>query len=129
MYKKMAGVIFTLLIVFFFSGCGDSRVDPIKDGYLKAFGTEVTIGEVFDVVAEGGVDWEAQELASSEAEASTHYLVEAKWDGSGGEIAIQFLVKNDGSDFRLHGSKIGGSFQNAIITILAIKKAYNQKNQ
>lgn len=118
-------LLFSILLIL--TGCGNSRCDMVKNGYLKAFGDQVTIGEALDVVAGGSVDWVAKELAPSEAEKDTHYLVEAQWEGSGGNIVVQFVVKNDGSDFRLHGSLIGGKFNNAFVTVLAIKKAYNDK--
>jgi hypothetical protein len=118
-------LLFSLLIVL--TGCGSNKYDVVKNGHLKAFGDKVTIGEALDVVSGGATRWEAKALAPSEAEKDTHYLVEAKWEGSGGDIVVQFVVKNDGSDFRLHGSIIGGKFNNAFVTVLAIKKAYNDK--
>lgn len=118
-------LLFSILLVL--AGCGNSRCDVVKNGYLKAFGDQVTIGEALDVVG-GSVDWVAKELAPSEADHNTHYLVEAQWEGKGGDIVVQFVVKNDGSDFRLHGSLINGKFNNAFVTVLAIKKAYNDKN-
>ncbi len=128
---KNKGITTALLIslLVFSIGCGadTDKYNTVKNGYLKAFGDEVTIGQAFEVVSGGAVNWEARELAPSEAEHTTHYLVEAKWVGSK-EIAVQFVVKNDGSDFRLHGSLMGGEFVNAFTTVLAFKKAYNQKN-
>jgi hypothetical protein len=120
-------ILFSILLVL--AGCGNNRYDVVKNGYLKAFGDQVTIGEALEVVSGGSIRWEAKELAPSEAEKDTHYLVEAKWEGSGGNIVVQFVVKNDGSNFRLHGSLIGGKFNNAFVTVLAIKKAYNEKNK
>lgn len=122
------GLFFLLVLALTLTGCGNSRYDVVRNGYLKAFGNQVSVGEAFEVVAGCSVKWAAKELAPAEAQHNTHYLVEAKWEGRGGDIVIQFVVKNDGSDFRLHGSIINGEYNNALTTILAIKKAYNDKN-
>ena len=49
----------------------------MSDGYLKAWGNEVKIGEIFQVVSSNSARWTAAKLASNEAERYTYYLVES----------------------------------------------------
>lgn len=75
----------------------------VTRGYLKAWGTEVTIGEIFRVVAPSA-EWTATKLADKEPERYTHYIVEARWVNKKlKNVAMQYLVTADGSDFHLHG--------------------------
>ena len=75
----------------------------VTKGYLKGWGTDVTIGEIFHVVAPDA-KWTATKLADNEPERYSHYIVEARWVNKKFEnVAMQYLVTADGSDFYLHG--------------------------
>jgi hypothetical protein len=72
-------------------------------GYLKAWGTDVTIGEIFRVVAPSA-EWTATKLADNDPERYSHYIVEARWVNNKLEnVAMQYLVTADGLNFHLHG--------------------------
>ena len=89
----------------------DSRLSTkaVSNGYLKVFGNEVTIGEVFNVVSEGTAQWSADRLASSEPEYLTHYLVESTWYNEKSQLVkCQFNVELSGSRFYMYGAFIGG---------------------
>jgi len=100
----------------------------VKNGYLRAFGDEVTIGEVFDVVSNFTAYWTADYLGPKEKLKNSHYLVEAKWKNEYGKlVTIQFLCNGNGKEFELHGASIGKEFVDPWSTILGFKEAWIQK--
>ena len=99
----------------------------VTKGYLKGWGSQVSIGEIFAVVAPTA-NWSAGKLADYEKERYTHYVVEARWTNDRGErVAMQYLVTADGSDFRLHGCFVSGSKMPDLPFIGAVKDIWNRK--
>lgn len=99
----------------------------ITRGYLKAWGDQVTIGELFSVVAPSA-QWSAGKLASNESERYSHYLVEAKWINDNGErVAMQYLVTADGSNFHLHGCFVAERKLPDLQFLLAVKEIWQRK--
>lgn len=99
----------------------------ITRGYLKAWGDQVTIGEIFSVVAPSA-QWSAGKLASNESERYSHYLVEAKWINDNGErVAMQYLVTADGSNFHLHGCFVAERKLPDLQFLLAVKEIWQRK--
>jgi len=98
----------------------------VKRGYLQAWGTQVSIGEIFDVVAPSA-SWSANKLSDFEPERYTHYLVEARWTNKNGErVAMQYLVTADGSDFHLHGCFVSGVKMPDMPFLVAVKKIWDE---
>ena len=100
----------------------------VSDGYLKAWGNEVKIGEIFQVVSSNSARWTAAKLASNEAERYTYYLVESVWSNDSGQrVEVQFLVDADGSSFRLHGCFLSGKKMPDGPFMSAIKDIWDKK--
>ena len=100
----------------------------VTKGYLKAWGNDVSIGEIFSLVAPSAI-WSAAKLSDSEPERYTHYLVQAKWTNDNGErVNMQYLVTVDGSDFRLHGCFVSGRKMEDIPFLLAVKDIWNRRH-
>ncbi|MEI7730134.1 MAG: hypothetical protein WCO56_11220 [Verrucomicrobiota bacterium] len=98
----------------------------VTRGYLKAWGGNVTIGEIFAVVAPSAI-WTAGKLSDLEPERYTHYLVEARWVNDSGEVVnMQYLVTIDGSDFKLHGCFVSGKKMADIPFLQAVKNIYTK---
>jgi hypothetical protein len=99
----------------------------VTKGYLSGWGSQVSIGEIFRVVAPGA-RWSAAKLASYEPERYTHYLVEAKWTNDDGDpVEMQYLVTADGANFHLHGCFVSGSKMADGPFITAVKAIWNRK--
>jgi len=102
--------------------CTSSNVKKVRDGHLDSFGYEVTIGEVFDVVSGNSTSWEEEELGSTDL-----VLVDAKWDGVGGEVLVQFLVNKTEDDFSVNGTTLGGQPFEVWDILNDIKSEYNKR--
>ncbi len=120
-------ILIALFVLGSLFGSGDYKV--VRDGYLEAFGDEITIGEVFEVVSGGGVTWSSTDVKKKyKGLAKSHYVVQAKWKNRKGEpVVIEFLVSKKGEGFRLHGAKAGDRFLNAQQVILGIASEYVKK--
>jgi len=99
----------------------------VTGGHLKAWGSEVSIGEIFSVVAPSA-RWSAEKLSDKEPERYTYYLVEANWINENFEpVAMQYLVTADGSDFHLHGCFVSGRKMPDLPFILGVKKIWDAR--
>lgn len=102
----------------------------VSDGYLKAWGNEVNIGRIFQVVSSNSARWTAGKLAPNEQERYTHYLVESAWSNDSGQrVEVQFLVDADGSGFRLHGCFLSGKKMPDGPFMSAIKDIWDKKTK
>jgi len=110
----IAAIGFTLI-----SG-GEDYTAKVRDGYLEAFGTDYTIGEVFDVVSGGDTTWTQEELSDPRWPSEYYKLVNASWYGEGGEVVVQFIVEKEGSGLQLHGAAIGDTFIDAMDVIIEV---------
>jgi len=102
-------------------GCTSSNVKKVRDGHLNRFGDEVTIGEVFDVVSGNSTSWEEDELDKD------YVLVDAKWDGAGGKVLVQFLVKKSEDDFSVNATTLNGQPFEVWDILNEIKSEYNKR--
>lgn len=98
----------------------------VRRGYLRAWGSNVTIGEIFEVVAPSA-SWTASKVAETDSQRYSHYLVEATWrNDSLDRVNMQYLVDTIG-DFRLHGCFINGKNVPDSQFILIVKEIWNEK--
>ncbi|GMT49061.1 MAG: hypothetical protein IEMM0008_0600 [bacterium] len=120
-------ILIALFVLGSLFGSGDYKV--VRDGYLEAFGDEITIGEVFEVVSAGGVKWSSVGVKKKYKDLSkSHYVVQAKWKNRKGEpVVIEFLVSKKSESFRLNGAKAGNQYLNANQVILGIASEYDKK--
>lgn len=121
--KKIVTTI-TMMMLFVMIGCTSSNVKKVRDGKLYAFGDEVTIGEVFDVVSGNTTSWEEEELGGK----SNMVLVDAKWDGEGGKVLVQFMINKTEDEFYLNAATLGGQPVDAYSVIHEIKSEYNKRS-
>ncbi len=125
MKKRYALIIAIIAVMIISCGSGSSEIKKVKNGYLKAFGNEVTIGEAFDSVFKKSVTWSQGELSDERWSSEEYSLVEVKTSEDGSEINIQFIVEKNSQDFRLHGATVDGQFVDAQSIINAVISEYN----
>lgn len=119
-----------IILITLVLGFQDDPAELVRTGHLGAYGDSVTVGEVFDVVSAGEVEWVSGDLEESDSQAKTHDLVEATWQNqAGATVVIQFLVPKDGESFELHGATIGENFIEAEQCINGIGSLYHEMLQ
>jgi hypothetical protein len=122
-----AGFCGYLILVALFTLFESDPASRVKTGHLYAFGDSVAVGEVFDVVSGGSVEWESSEIAENIPEAKTHLLVEASWyNDNQQKVTIQFLTEKNGDEFFLHGAEIAGEWMEAEPVIEGLASVYLQ---
>lgn len=98
----------------------------VTTGHLKAWGSEVSIGAIFTVVAPRA-QWSADKLVDYDAQRYTHYLVEAKWTNEKGQrVAMQYLVTANGLNFQLHGCFVSGEKMDDLPFLMTVKNIWNR---
>lgn len=124
---KLTKILTILILTATILSCGGSaNIDTVKNGFLDAFGDEVSVGEAFDVVSNNSTNWNEQELDDARWSSDDYKLVEASWEGTAGEVIIQFIVEKDGNSFELHGASVDGEFMEAMTVIYGIIAAYEE---
>ena len=120
--RKSILVLLSIMLLITIVSCTSSNVKKVRDGHLDAFGNEVTIGEVFDVVSGNTTNWEEEGLDNSNL-----VIVYAKWDGAGGEVLVQFFTDKTDEEFSLSGGTIGGQAFEVWDLISGLKSEYNKR--
>lgn len=116
--------MFTFMVLL--TGCGGLDTSVVKNGYLDAFGYEVTVGEAFDVVSYNTVKWRASELDDERYPSDEYYLVEASWEVDAGDLVVQFVADKNEDSFSLHGALIDGQYYEPLPVIYEFIDQYNE---
>lgn len=120
----LAGIAVGAIVLYFggFIDFSPLHYEVVKNGHLAYFGDEISVGALFQNLADGPVIWSASKIVSPEDFKKSHYLVEARFSVLKSLLEkenilnllgvkkivlnVQFLVEKNSIEFQLYSGTL-----------------------